>query len=147
MHTIIRMALLTTLLFTAAATKADESPLPAMMTPYLQNPTADNMTVCVLAQQDVQDVRVLWHRDGDAEKPTVTKAKGTPIPGTPWAIWKARLTPLQAIAAYEYHIRYVRDKTEMITSTFRFHAMDRHAKTFRRLSSTTSTTTRRRWKR
>ena len=122
--------------FAAAApgkmTAATPAPLPASLGPYLQNPAADGMTVCFLTQTGAENVRVLWSRKGDTGKPAeTTAAKCTAIPGTPWTIWKARLTALQAGADYEYHVRQVREKAEVATPNFRFHAMDPHAKTFR----------------
>ncbi|HBO45687.1 MAG TPA: hypothetical protein DD670_17525 [Planctomycetaceae bacterium] len=57
-----------------AATGQTPGPLPKSLPPYLQNPMPDGMTVCFLVQKGAGDVRVLWHREGDAGKPTETTA-------------------------------------------------------------------------
>lgn len=114
-----------------AAAQATADALPAVLLPYLQNPSGDGITVCFLAQNGVTDVRVLWRRAADSGKPAQIAAKGTPIGTTPWTIWKARLAPLQAGAAYEYQVRHVQEKAETTTPAFGFQAMDPHAKTFR----------------
>lgn len=126
------LAMLCFLSWEVAAEETGNSKLPAVLPPYLQNPAADGMTVCFLAKKKaVNAVTVQWHREGDAGKSSETAAKGTPIPHTPWKIWKVRLTPLQAAATYEYQIRYVQGKVETTTPPYKFHAMDPHAKTFR----------------
>ncbi len=111
------------------------APLPASIGPYLQNPSANGMTVCFLTPSGTNSgtdgVRVLWLRQGAPGKPAEAAAKGTAIPGTPWTIWKARLTPLQPGATYEYQIRQGREKSGTTTPAYRFHSMDPHAKTFR----------------
>jgi hypothetical protein len=61
--------------------------------PYLQNPAADGMTICFLAQA-AEAVRVAWSVDADASLGEVA-ANGTVIPGTPWTMWKTRLAGLR----------------------------------------------------
>jgi len=53
---------------TEDAAKTPE-PLPDSLLPYLQNPTADGMTVCLLTQKGTGDVRVVWRTVGGTEKP------------------------------------------------------------------------------
>jgi hypothetical protein len=77
---------------------------PTVFPPYLQNPAADAMTVCFLAQ-GMLSVNIDWQADG-AASPTVSAAKGLPIPGTPWSIWRFRFTGLKPAAAYQYQVRF-----------------------------------------
>jgi acid phosphatase type 7 len=114
-----------------AASRNVSNPLPAYLPPYLQNPTGDGMTVCFLAQKEVADVCVLWHREDDARRPSEIAAKGKTVPGTPWIVWKARLVPLQAGAAYVYQVRFAQGGTETLTPACRFRSMDPQAKVFR----------------
>lgn len=109
---------------------------PTVSTPYLQNPTADGMTVCFLAQA-AEQVRVAWGVDTGAASaeaiPTEVAANGTVIPGTPWTMWKTRLTGLRPGGAYQYQVRYLlrfggKDGT---TTWYRFRALDPQATTAR----------------
>jgi 3',5'-cyclic AMP phosphodiesterase CpdA len=76
--------------------------------PYLQNPTADGMTICFLAQA-AEPVRVAWSADAGADAPEAAPAEvaATPlvIPGTPWTMWRTRLTGLRPGGAYRYQVR------------------------------------------
>ena len=78
-----------TVLPTSMAQTATTNELPAVLPPYLQNPAADGMTVCFLAQ-GAEGVRVAWALDA-APALTEAPAAGTAIPGTPWTIWKLSL--------------------------------------------------------
>jgi acid phosphatase type 7 len=97
--------------------------------PYLQNPTADGMTICFLAQA-AEDVRVVWNRKS-AEATIEAAAKGLPIPGTPWTIWKARLTALRSGGDYRYQVRYRLAGKDEATPTYHFRTLNPHAKTVR----------------
>jgi predicted phosphodiesterase len=99
--------------------------------PYLQNPTADEMTVCFLAQA-AEKVRVAWSEDAGAAL-TEVAANSSVIPGTPWTMWKTRLTGLRPGGAYRYQVRYRlrfagKDGT---TPWHRFRTLNPEAKTAR----------------
>ncbi len=99
-----RLIILAATLLTAFALRAQH---PASILPYLQNPTADAVTISYLAQ-NARDVTVVLHRQtpqgllGLRRQP----AAATPIPGTPWTHWKARFTGLTPGQAYDYTIIY-----------------------------------------
>jgi hypothetical protein len=67
------------------------APLPDTIGPYLQNPAPDSMTVCYLTKGEEGRVGVLH---GAAEAKKELAATPTKIPGTPWTVWKARLSGL-----------------------------------------------------
>jgi predicted MPP superfamily phosphohydrolase len=72
--------------------------------PYLQNPTADGMTICLLAQA-AEQVRVAWSADAGV---ALTEVAAMPlvISGSPWTMWKTRLAGLRPGGAYQYRVRY-----------------------------------------
>jgi len=117
------------LFLSAATVGAAQLPLPPVLLPYLQNPTADGMTICFLAQ-GAERVTVAWHPAGAAAA-TETTASGTPVPGTPWTIWKTRLTRLSAGAEYQYHVRYQLAGQAEQTPFYSFRALNPAAKTVR----------------
>ena len=104
-------------------------PLPAVLLPYLQNPTADGMTVCFLAQ-GAERVRVAWNLAGKAEL-TEVAAASIPIPGTSWTAWRARLTTLSPGTGYQYQVRYTLAGKRAETATYHFRTLDPKAKTVR----------------
>ena len=85
-----------------AAEAKPPPPLPDVIGPYLQNPAPDAMTVCYLTAGP-GEVEVLH---GASTPDTGSAALGTPIPGTPWTIWKARITGLQTGAAHTYRVTW-----------------------------------------
>ena len=104
---------------TLAATNAA---LPAVIGPYLQNPTSDGVTVCFLAQR-AEQVRVAWSLEGQAAQQEVA-ASGVAIAQTPWTIWKARLAHLQPGAAGHYQVRYRLAGGTAASSLFSFHTLN-----------------------
>jgi hypothetical protein len=85
-HLIISVviALAVTVVLPALA-QTQSANLPAtVFPPYLQNSTADGMTICFLAQT-AENVRVAWNADGET---ALTETAATPlvIPGSPWTM-------------------------------------------------------------
>jgi hypothetical protein len=113
----------------AGVPAAGPRPLPAVLLPYLQNPTTDGVTVCFLAQ-GADQVWVAW---GLADQPALTKtpAMGTAISGTPWTVWKTRLAKLPAGAAGRYQVHYHLAAENAATAMYHFHTLDARAKTLR----------------
>ena len=118
-----------TVLPTSMAQTATTNELPAVLTPYLQNPAADGMTVCFLAQ-GAEGVRVAWALDA-APALTEAPAAGTAIPGTPWTIWKTRLAKLDRGTVYRYQVRYRLPSGSAVSPVARFHTLDPQSKTLR----------------
>jgi metallophosphoesterase superfamily enzyme len=83
---------------------AETNALPAVLAPYLQHPASDAMTVCLPAQ-GAADVRVVWRAESGSEE-SVVPAAGLEVPGTPWTVWRARLSELTAGAAVRYEVLY-----------------------------------------
>lgn len=105
-----------------AAEAPAAEPLPDVLLPYLQSPAPDGMTVCFLAQKATA-VKIAAVKDGQS-KLVEMDATGTAIPGTPWTLWKTRLSKLQPGTAYRYQVRYTTgDKTES-TPIYTFHTFD-----------------------
>jgi hypothetical protein len=106
--------------------------LPAVMMPYLQNPAADRMTLCFLAQ-GAKNVQVAWGADG-AWSLKKTAAEATPIANTPWTAWKLHLANLRPGQAYQYQVRYQLDGKAQSTPTYHFRTPDPQAKTLRAIA-------------
>ena len=111
------------------AQTANTNDLPAVLTPYLQNPAPDGMTVCFLAQ-GAERVRVAWAVDA-APALTEEPVAGTAIPGTPWTIWKTRLAKLERGTVYRYQVRYRLPSGNAESPVGRFRTLDPQAKTLR----------------
>ncbi len=103
--------------------------LPAVLSPYLQNPAADGMTVCFPAQ-GAENVRVAWSIDGQLAMSEVP-ATGVAIAGTPWTVWKIRLAKLQPGAAYQYQVRYHLPTGDASAPVHHFRTLNPQAKTLR----------------
>ena len=103
--------------------------LPATLLPYLQNPAADGMTICFLAQ-GAEVVMIAWHPAAQSSEEKIA-ATGTPILGTPWMIWKTRLAHLQAGASYGYQVIYRLAGKDEQTARYTFHTLDPQAKSVR----------------
>jgi acid phosphatase type 7 len=110
----------------AATNAAAQAPLPATLLPYLQNPAPDGMTVCFLAQ-NAAAVTVVLQPTATTSKSEVV-ATGASIPGTPWTIWKARLTDLKPGGTYAYQVKYRLDGANTQTPAYQFRALDPQAK-------------------
>ncbi|MCX6928966.1 MAG: metallophosphoesterase family protein [Verrucomicrobia bacterium] len=108
---------------------AADKGLPAVLPPYLQNPTADGMTVCFLGQ-GAEQVRVAWALDSQSAL-TEVAATGLAIPGTPWINWKTRLGELDRGAAYRYQVLYRLPTGSAVSPIYRFRTLDPQAKTLR----------------
>ena len=128
--TVFALAIFAGLPLAMAQTPSSNTPA-TIFPPYLQNPTADGMTVCFLAQV-AEQVRVAWSEDAGAALTEVT-ANSIVIPGTPWTMWKTRLTGLRPGGAYQYQVRYrLRfGGKDGATPWYRFHTLDPQAKTAR----------------
>ena len=111
------------------AADAGTNALPAVLSPYLQNPTADGMTVCFLAQ-GAEQVRIAWNKE-DRSSLREVPSQSTAIDGTPWTIWKMRLTNLRPGTAYHYQVRYRLAANNTTTPMYRFRTLDPHATTLR----------------
>jgi hypothetical protein len=86
-----------------AKTPAKAGKAPEWIGPYLQNPAPDGMTVCFLTPGEDGQVSVL-HGVNDLKNEL--KAVGTPVPGTPWTVWKARITGLKPGAKHRYRVEW-----------------------------------------
>jgi predicted phosphodiesterase len=93
--------------------------------PYLQNPSADGMSVCFLARE-ATDVFVLLFPE-NAKMPIKTIAEPMPIPATPWTRWKVRFTGLKAGTRYKYQVCYTHEGEELKTETYSFVTLDPQA--------------------
>jgi calcineurin-like phosphoesterase family protein len=132
-HLIISVviALAVTVVLPALA-QTQSANLPAtVFPPYLQNSTADGMTICFLAQT-AENVRVAWNADGET---ALTETAATPlvIPGSPWTMLKTRLTDLRPGGVYQYqvlfHLRF--GGQNFVTSTHHFRTLNPQAQTLR----------------
>lgn len=99
--------------------------LASAQTAYLQNPTADGMTICFIAQ-GAEQVRVAW-----GETLTEVAAKSAAIPGTPWTIWKTRLTGLRPGSAHPYQVRYRLAGKDATTTLYQFRTLNPQSKSVR----------------
>jgi hypothetical protein len=121
------LGILALLLFQSLETlAAANAPLPAVIGPYLQNPTADGMTICLLAQ-GAQQVRVACGSEEVA-------AKGTELAGTPWTIWKTRLARLAPGHEYRYEVHYQLASSSVTTPVHRFRTLDPRAPAVRMIA-------------
>ena len=134
----LTLAILTIGLACSAAVDGETTPpastqeeLSTVFPPYLQNPTADGMTICFLAQA-ADHVRVGWSAD-DGQALTEVAATGHVIPGTPWTMWRTRLRGLHPGGAYRYEVRCQLhfDGRKLVTPTYHFRTLDPQAKTLR----------------
>lgn len=107
------------------AAAAAPEPLPKVIGPYLQNPTPDGMTVCLLAQ-GAEDVRMTL--DGDAVE---LRGAAAAIPGTPWTAWKIRVAKLQPGSPHEYRVLYKLEGRDETAPVRTFRTPDPRAETLR----------------
>jgi acid phosphatase type 7 len=112
-----------------AAAEANNKELPKVLTPYLQNPTADGMTVCFLAQ-GAEDVYLQWGAEG-ASTLKQASGKGVAIAGTPWTIWKIRIANLKAGSTYKYQVKCRLAAKDTVTATYRFKSLNPCSKTLK----------------
>ena len=112
----------------AAQPKLPQPAMPATMPPYLQNPAPDSITVCFLAQK-ADKVRVAWRRDVDNSLVEVP-AKETAVPGTPWTVWKTRLSGMGPGSTRQYRVRYRLEGKARETPAYRFRTPDPKAESF-----------------
>jgi hypothetical protein len=125
----IKPLIVITALMTLIHTAPAASELPAVLPPYLQNPTAEGMTICFLAQ-GADQVRFAWSPEG---QPAITNSTiaSTPISGTPWTIWKARLAKLQPGTRYQYQVLYHLPAGDAATPAYHFRPLNPAAKSLR----------------
>ena len=107
--------------FAATSLQVEQPQLPLVLPPYLQNPAAGSMTVS-LAAQGAETVRVAWGVPG--APPVEVAAVETPVAGTPWTVWKTRLTNLATGVEIAYAVRYRAGGMETSTPTFVFRTVD-----------------------
>lgn len=123
------LPLLPLLALSALGEKVTQCELPAVIAPYLMNPVADGITVCVLARQ-AEKVRVRYASD-EAVQLTDVDGTGKLIPGTPWTIWKIKLSPLHAGGYYKYQVHYRLEGKDEASALYHFTLPDPGAKSFR----------------
>ncbi len=87
----------------AQAQSAAEAPLPEHIGPYLQHPTADAITVCVVSRT-ARAVAFQWRSDRAQPPAKAPVAEALSIPGTPWTRWSVRLQGLVAGAVPAYRL-------------------------------------------
>lgn len=116
-------------LFLAVALGAGEPPV---LPPYLQHPTADGMTVCFLAQ-GAEQVRVRWSTGAAGELAEGSDAQGVAVPGTPWTMWRTRLSGLRPGTAVRYAVHHRRQGQADVAGPFSFRTLDPAAADFRAL--------------
>jgi acid phosphatase type 7 len=112
-----------------AAADANNKELPKVLTPYLQNPTADGMTVCFLAQ-GAENVYLQWGAEG-ASTLKQASGKGLAIAGTPWTIWKVRIANLKAGSTYKYQVKCRLAAKDTATATYRFKTLNSRSRTLK----------------
>jgi|GEM_PF-1061319 len=100
-------------------------PLPDVLLPYLQHPAPDAMSICILARNIEAATAVLTDEDGSG--PRTVPAAPRAVPGTPWTLWKARLTALEPGGRYRYRVRTVRGSAEDSTEPRAFRTLDPRA--------------------
>lgn len=86
------------------ANAEEEVPQKIDIPPYLQNPTADGMTIC-FASTEASEVKVFWG-DSEGSLSNELTASTVEISKTTWQIWKARITGLKANQRYFYRVSY-----------------------------------------
>lgn len=93
--------------------------------PYLQNPTADGMTIC-FPSIEAQNVKVRW---GESKKAlsNVVDLSSLPISKCTWRIWKARLSGLQPERKYFYQVGWSEDGTARQSEIYSFIPFDPRA--------------------
>lgn len=97
--------------------------------PYLQNPTADGMTIC-FAALDASDVQVRWGRSKDALNETMPLSS-LPISKITWLVWKARLANLKPGQKYYYRVDYREQGQQRSSEVYSFTPFDPQAKEVR----------------
>lgn len=90
--------------------------------PYLQNPTADGMTIC-FAAIGASDVQVRWGSDPSALN-HIAAMKSQPLPKITWLVWKARLGNLSPQATYHYQVTYREGGAQKVSEVYRFTPFD-----------------------
>jgi hypothetical protein len=103
--------------------------LPKVLPPYLMNPVPCGMTVCFLAQ-GASNVVVAFGQDSQAA-PSEIPVTGTAIEGTPWTVWKTRLSKLEPRSVYQYQVRYELAGEKQSSAACRFNCPDPGAKSVR----------------
>lgn len=108
------------------ATAADaENDLPQVLLPYLQNPTANGMTILFMARE-AEKVSVAWTKDGESKLIEIA-AESVAVPGTPWTRWQVRLKGLRPGVSYRYQVRYTINEQELKTEVYPFTAINPQA--------------------
>lgn len=97
--------------------------------PYLQNPTADGMTIC-FAAIDATEVNVRFGRSKDALKETA-RMESAPIANNTWRVWKARLAKLEAGKDYYYQVTYREGEEAKSSAVYHFSPFDPQAEELR----------------
>ncbi|WP_254508027.1 FN3 domain-containing metallophosphoesterase family protein [Anatilimnocola floriformis] len=124
-------ATLTPLLVSETAAQTTDAPADAKLyiQPYLQNPTADAMTICFAALA-ADDVRVRWGKDKTALTETA-RLTSSAIPKVTWRVWKARLEKLNAAQTYYYRVDYRENGEERSSEIYTFTPFDPQGKEVR----------------
>ncbi len=123
------------LAFSLAGNAAEEKMPPAsvetkcVILPYLQNPTDTAITVCFLSR-DAAGVKVVFSEKNNSAE-SAQPAAGTAIPGTPWTIWKTRLTDLTPGKTYNYRVVYTVAGKAAESAGYTFTAFNSNAPTVR----------------
>ena len=76
-------------------------PLPEVIGPYLQSPSVDGISVCLVSR--TAKAVLLEARDAQGSRPPVV-AESMAIPGTPWTRWAGRLDKLSPGVRYTYRV-------------------------------------------
>ena len=97
--------------------------------PYLQNPTADGMTIC-FAALDAADVHVRWGNSKDAlhESAPMNSSAMTKVT---WLVWKARLANLKVGQTYYYRVDYRENGAQRSSEVYSFTPFDPQAEEVR----------------
>jgi acid phosphatase type 7 len=113
-----------------AAEPAPEK-LPDTLTPYLQNPAPDAMTICIFSRE-ASELSVVFHPP-QGNRGIEVPATGLRVPGTPWTRWRCRISGLKPGQNYRYQVRYFVNNQRRESSSHTFRTLDPQADSCRAL--------------
>ncbi|MEN8153890.1 MAG: metallophosphoesterase [Acidobacteriota bacterium] len=93
--------------------------LPGFIGPYLQNPGEDSVTVCFITKKGGNPRIIIWKAE-DSSK-VICRRGSDPIPGTPWTVWKWKVSGLKSGVRYNYLISHLTNNIPQSTEILSFY--------------------------